>query len=219
MTQQTEDLIKKFCETRDLMLVPSIIIGMQEEDNVGNVIHFKNCFRQLRNIAAHEPATITSQINTGLNVNNTKLVFTSKDTEILTVLSIEQFTAWMFDMYMITSNIAYIVFWKTLLKVLYPSIYKENYTEDKFQFDSDVSRILPEYGRLINYMYDKFGELWPINIGDPYIRKMIVENPKVFWRMAVPNMFIIIKLFLNNYIDVRSRTNVQMFLALFQARD
>ena len=219
MTTQTEDLIKAFSLNKDITLLPSIIIGMQEEDNVCKVLHFKNCFRQLRNLAAHEPYVITSQIMAGTNVNNTRLVFDSKDnTEVLTV-NMEAFTAWMFDMYTITGNIAYLVFWRTLMKILYPSICSENTAGVTFKFGSDTTRLLSEFAALQDYMVANFGELWVINPKDAYIQKHLKENIKIFWRMAIPNFFTIIKLYLNGCIDVRHKDNINMFLALYSARE
>ena len=219
MTTQTEDLIKKFSMNGDLNFVPGIIIGMQEEDNVGNAVHFKNCFRQLRNLAAHEPATIVSQIKAGTNSNSTKIVLVSQIEKNTIGFSIEQFTAWMFDMHVITGNIAYLVFWKSMLKVLYPNVYNESLMNTTFKFGSDTTKLLSEFGRVSEYLIEQYGELWHINIKDEYVANMFKTNPKVFWRMAIPNMFVIIKLYLNGLIDIRNRDNINMYLAFFTARE
>lgn len=111
MKDYTIDLIKRFAVSEDISYIPAIIVGMQEEDNVSETVSFKNCFRKLRNIAAHEPATITSQLLTGDNVMNVKIVFVcesvSNGANEKVILDITQFTAWMFEMYLKTRNLYY----------------------------------------------------------------------------------------------------------------
>ena len=43
MTETTRNLIDDFQMRQDLRLLPSIIIGMQEEDKVSEIIEFGNC--------------------------------------------------------------------------------------------------------------------------------------------------------------------------------
>lgn len=217
MTGHTEELVKKFAKYKDITDIPGIINAMQEEDNVGSVIGFKNCFRQLRNIAAHEPATITSQIATGDNSNNTKLVFQS-ETGAVIVLDTVQFTAWMFDMYKISHNIAYLVFWKTFMCVLYPKVATEE-PSAALDFTGLNSRLVRVYDTWANYMYENYGQLKTVNITDPYVVNLFKENPKVFWRMAIPNMFDFVRCYLNGAVSLRNEENIDTLLALFKVRE
>ena len=218
MTQETLSIIKNFMMTQDIADIPTCILRMQEEDNVGNVIEFKNCMRQLRNIAAHEPSTITSQLLVGDNTNNVKLVFKPESGNIV-ALDTVQFTAWMFSMYLRTENMGYLWFWKGFMKVVYPKIASGHEVRFKFGAITDKVSLLKQYLAWKNYRFEEYGDIKNINIYDPYITQLIKDNPKVFWRVALVDMFSLVRDFLTGKIDYTSRANIQAFLALFVERE
>lgn len=219
MTAHTEELIKSFSKSLDVNALPGIIVALQEEDNVSNVIDFKNCFRQLRNIAAHEPATIVSQIAVADNVNNTKLVFYAENDNVV-VMDTIQFTAWMFNMYILTKNIAYLAFWKAFMKLVYPAIpVAEAVVQDTLQFSDASSEMLDNYDKWQTFMFDRYKVMQTINTRDPYITTMFRENRKVFWRMAIPDMFMLVRCYVDGSVSLRRTENIVAFLALYKARE
>ncbi len=129
MTKNTQNLILEFSKTRNVRLLPSIFIGIQEEDNVAEIISFKNCIKLIRNIAAHEPETLVNQIKDVNNTGCSKLVFkpagSAADVQKRVVLDIVHFTAWLFDAKLKTGDIAYIVLWQSLLDYLYPDMKRQ----------------------------------------------------------------------------------------------
>lgn len=221
MKDYTIDLIKRFAVSEDISYIPAIIVGMQEEDNVGETVSFKNCFRKLRNIAAHEPATITSQLLTGDNVMNVKIVFVcesvSNGANEKVILDITQFTAWMFEMYLKTRNLYYLMFWWHLMYVLYP------YTKNKkvvssFNFKMQNS-LIHMYQDWSNYRRDNGLEVKYVNLIDPFITKNLAENGKLFWRLSIPSMFPLLEAFITGEVSVKNEDNIRAYIALFKARE
>lgn len=228
MTGQTGSLITSFVEARSSHLIPSIIIGMQEEDDVSNRIQFKNCFKQLRNIAAHEPSTLTTQLmnesNKGCQTIVFKTTYTNLDKNTLTV-DMVQFTAWMLDMYMITRDRNYLMFIKTLIRILYPAAFKKYQEKVQPVFSAEPlgkskvdSWCLSQYLLWQKYMNIHYGDIRPISTIDPFIVNMFQDNKRVFWKMAVPNMMdLVLFIFGSNVNDVKS--NITLYLEIFKARD
>lgn len=222
MKEYTLDLIKAFAKSEDIKSIPAIIVGMQEEDNVSDVISFKNCFRQLRNLAAHEPATIVSQLITNDNLMNTKIVFVGEvdgeGQEKKVTMDTIQFTAWMFEMYVKTRNLGYLSFWKHFMNIIYPYC-KENQVSAGYEFNVETLGLLRAYGSWRDYRLEKHNEVKPINLLDPYITKNYSENPKLFWRLALPNMYVFIESFLTGELDIKSDKNINAYLTFFKARE
>ena len=219
MTKHTEELIKKFTRSLDINTIPSIIVAMQEEDDLSNIISFKNCFRQLRNIAAHEPVTIVSQLCTGDNINNVRLVFTT-ETNATVCLDVIQLTGWLFEMSIIKQNIAYLVFWKSLMKVLYPTIpYVTGDAAGSLVFKEPERDLMKCYRIWLQFMSQNYYFVKPLNTSDPYICTLLEKNVKLFWRMAVPNMFDFLKCYINGAIDLRNMENIKTFVTLLKVRD
>ncbi len=58
-----------------------------------------------------------------------------------------------------------------------------------------------------------------IGIDDPYTIRMLMENPKMFWRLAIPNMMEIIKLFMNDKIVANDDRNLGGYIKLLKSRE
>lgn len=214
MTEATRNLIKKFAATRDTSLVPQIFIGINEEDDLGNKLKYKSCLKLLRNISAHEPATFISQVHAGNNTNNFKLVFITLRGDKV-VLDLAHFTAWMFDAYRVSDNIAYLVFWKAFMLMMFPAWEARN--EYTFMFKANVNP-------LINYMLwmdeaVKYGSVKLINPDDDYINNLYGDNSKLFWRYAIPDMSCFVRLFVNGTFDIREKVNTLTYLEFFEIRE
>lgn len=214
MTDATRDQIKKFAATRDMSLVPQIFIGISEEDNVGSKLKYKSCLRLLRNIAAHEPATFTAQIQAGNNVNSFKLAFiTQKDSKV--VFDLAQFTAWMFDAYRIFDNVGYLAFWKAFVLAVLPMWDSKN--EYSFTFKSGVNPLF----NYVNWMNEavKHGAARVVNPDDDFVNNLYADNPKLFWRYAIPDMSAFLRLFVNGTFSVKDKANVLAYLDFFELRE
>lgn len=224
MTSQTKSLIDKFANNKDISLIPSIIIGMQEEDNVSNVIQFKNCFRQLRNISAHEPSVITSQLLDKDNKMCNRVIFIPKDAEVATkvVLSTVQFTAWMFEMYLRTNDKEYLIFWRTLWRILYPKCSQPSGVKFKFYENAnytEVSNMIRTFLRWQNYMADTRNMQRVVSVRDDYMTDILNCNIKLFWRMAIPDMITVCNVFASGDIDLTDINNIKSFVYFFKVRE
>lgn len=224
MTKQTFNVISSFVKSQDIKLIPSILIGMQEEDDISNLIDFRNCFKILRNLAAHEPDTLTSQLLTGNNQGNSKLTFNT-DSGLLehrVVVDMVQFTIWMFDAYRKTKNDAYLRFWKAFIKLLYPEINNRlNRGVQKFLLDPEAykSGLLGMFLAYQKYCYFTLGKIKTIAPEDPYVCQLYQNNIRVFWRVAVPDMMDIVLLFAEDFIDINDEANISGFIALYKERE
>lgn len=227
MTRQTMDWVLRYAKTSDVAFIPAVIQGMQEDDHFSNIIQFKNSFRLLRNLAAHEPETITKQIKSGDNIGNSKIVFIpiNNDVKNWVVVDMVQFTAWMLDAYLVTDNIAYLTFWHTLMLDLYP-VYKARLNANKvnkrvFEFKPNkYSNGL--MGLFLNYqefMFKVFGKPKTIAPQDPYALQIYESNTRVFWRMAYPDMMDVVALLVDGTIEVSDKDNIRGFLTLFKERE
>lgn len=224
MTGQTRALIDKFASSGDITLIPSIIIGMQEEDNVSNVIQFKNCFRQIRNLAAHEPAVIISQIMNSDNRMCNRIVFTPTNEEVATkvVVSMVQFTAWMFEMYTRTMNTGYLIFWRALWRRLYgkcaaPSNVKFSFYDGPNY--TDTASMVRMFLRWQTYMAETRNVQRVVSTKDDYMTEILNSNIKLFWRMAIVDMMSVCNVFASGDIDLSDIHNIKSFLHLFKVRE
>lgn len=219
MTDQTRKLVDKFSLTKDITLIPSIILSMQEEDNVSNTIQFKNCFKQLRNLAAHEPYTIITQLLSKGNKGNTKISLISMklgDAYKL-VIDINQFTAWMFDMYMKSSEISYIKFWQALCQMLYPCL---NCKSGTFEFNTVKYNSLAElYLAYSEYLLKYKNILKVFSLNDTYVADMYGTNRKLFWRITIPDFTQVTGLFISGDVDAYNSANVATYLEIFKERE
>ena len=219
MTEQTRKLITKFSLTFDITLVPSIILSLQEEDNVSGTIQFKNCFKQLRNLAAHEPHTIITQLLSKNNKGNTKIVLTSTKLGDVCklIIDINQFTAWMFDMYVISDEVSYLKFWRTLCLMIYPFI---NTKSGTFEFNLDRhGNSANLYLAYSNYLMEKKNVPKVFSVEDSYVADMYGSNRKLFWRITIPDFMQVTSLFISGDVDVYVRSNVLTYLEIFKERE
>lgn len=225
MTDQTSSLILTFIKTHDCKLLPSIFIGIQEDDNFSNIVRFKNCFRLVRNLSAHEPNTITSQINAGDNYYNSKITFIpeSGEMEKRVVVDIIQFTVWMFDAYLLTNNIAYISFWLHFMQFKYPHLIeaRKKQKDEQFIFDSNaypggLMGMFLEYQRYSSKYLNRYKTVSP---EDPYTLSMYTTNTRVFWRIAFPHLMEVINLFADDHINVRDKRNIMGLIELYRERE
>lgn len=224
MTQETKQLISRFTCDMDLDLLPSIITGMQEEDNVSGTTKYKNCFKGLRNIAAHEPSVIISQWKSKYNEGCSRIVFECSNTEGFKgnrlCVEMVQLTAWMFDMYLISKNKSYIDFWHTLMNILYPSIH-EIQVQKRFKFDSTVykSGLIELFLKFQDYMYDTFGKIRTLNVREAFIAKLYEDNQVLFWKIVIPDMFSLVELFIMGVVDLNEESSYRTFLEFIDARE
>lgn len=189
MTESTLEVIEKFANSGDFALLPSIIIGMQSEDNVSESIGVSNCFKILRNAAAHEPNTIIKAFNSVYNTGARKIVFIPSDTDnAWDVISFDivDFIYWMHCMFEATKNVAYIRFIRALCYRLYPK-YMSRFSSDKEFLCEDFGDTpsLRDYLRLQDSIFSEFGIPKQINMSDTYITSKFNEIPQLFWRVAV----------------------------------
>lgn len=223
MTEHTINLVKEFMNTKSFTYVPGIIIGMQEEDNVAGVLHFKNCFRILRNIAAHQPAVLVEQIDKGVNKGNSKIVFkaVNEGEPVTVVLDMVQFTVWMFDMYKHTNESAYLIFWYGLMTALYPSMLSvHKRSKEKFSFDvKKHGGLYKLFVDLQEFEYKEFGTIKALSIEDPYYVSLYKGNPQLFWKIAFPDMVNILKLFVSGVVDWMDMGNIDGFITLYKERE
>lgn len=221
MTDVTKGLIVKFMEDKDVSRVPGIILGMQEEDNVADVLPYKNCFRYLRNICAHEPAVIVNQVLSECNRNSAKLVFHPADDseENRLVLDLRQFSAWMIKMYFLTGTFGYLCFWLALMKAVCPSLraVRDIPTLDfSIGADEDTRSLFFRYQA---YMHQYFGKVRKVHPEDVYITKLYAINRQAYLRMTFTDLMDVVELFVTGAVVPTDEGNLRGFLRLFEERD
>lgn len=224
LSEQTKQLVLSFMDTKnnnDFRLLPSIIVGMQEDDNVADTLTYRNCFRKLRNMCAHEPVTLTSQLLTGENIGNSRLVFRlASEIEGRLVLDIPSFTVWMFEMFFKSGNAEYLAFWETLMCKLYPCVATKQYEGKPFTFHTKEWGGLQEtIYALQDFEYKEFNKLKSFNKDDPYFAKLYNSNRKLYWRMVIPNLMDMVELFLTKTILWTDKENLKSYIQLFNERE
>lgn len=225
MTDNTKRLIIEFGETKNTKLLPGIFIGIQEEDNVAEIISFKNCLKLVRNIAAHEPAVLVNQIVSPDNIGSSKIVLqplsSSEDVQKRVVLDMVHFTAWLFDAKLILDNVAYLVLWKHLIDFMYPDMCRQLKPSKQFLLYEEAhdGKAVRMFVNLQEYMWEEFKEVKTIGVNDPYTIRMLMENPKMFWRLAIPNMMEIVKLFASDSIALTNDNNLNGYIKLLKSRE
>jgi len=219
MTEQTKKLIDQFRLRRDLTGVAYIILSMQEEDNVSEVLRYKNCFRLLRNMAAHEPETIAQQLMDETNLGARKIVFTRVSGEVV-VLDMLQFAVWMMDMYLQTSTAEYLIFLKVLYSILYKQAIASFEKTELFQFRiRGEAGLLHAYADWMTYMHKYYGCIKPIAVTDPYVTSLYKENRKVFWKVALPDMMMLACFYMTPNVVLSSKENLEYFTMLCSQRE
>lgn len=219
MQERTSKLIRTFQQTRDIETMMSILIALHEEENVTERVSYKNCLRLLRNIAAHEPALFTSTFTEGYNKGAQKIVLTSADGASV-VLDTVQLVVWMFDMYLKSKEEEYLIFIKAVYQLLYPKALERFQNTGKFVFWQEAeTAVINPYYRWTTVMYEKCGMIRTFGCTDPYAMKLLKENPKVFWKMAIPSMADIACFYMSGCIDLRHEPDLKYFLMLYTLRE
>jgi len=225
MTEHTKSQIERFADEKDLSYIPSIITGMQEDDNVFGRLRFKNYFRALRNMSAHRANDLVTQIASEKNRGNIKIVFNTVNEggPFTFVLDMVQFTVWMFDMYLQTDEERYVIFWYCLMSKLYPTmlesswrpgVIKEPFVFDSLKYPDKLSLFLA----LQDFEYKNFGKIKRLSIEDPYYYKLYKDDPQLFWRIAIPDMVYITQYLLNGTIEWANKRNIETFVELYKER-
>jgi len=215
MTSRTKELILDFHKTRNINLVPSIIIGLQEDDSVSTTVQFKNSFRLLRNLAAHEPETITEQLLLDRNLNHAKAVFLLRESDDAKLtLDLAQLAAWLFDMRLKTGDAHYIVFCRTLIQVMCPCIVR--YSPNKLVLSSDD--LVESHAEFEDYLKTRLNRPSLSNMYDDYTATQFASNRRLFWRMTYPSMMEVISTILN-YVDLTDEKTIQFYVNLFKERE
>lgn len=225
MTEHTRSLITNFADSHDITLLPSIIIGMQEEDDVANTVQFKNCFRHLRNVAAHEPNIIVSQIKSGTNVGCQKIMLLPPEGSNFQGVGLDfvQLSACLLDMYRVTRDTAYVTFMKALVDTLY-QVASLRYCKQEYKFifqriGMGDAWLLNNYIKYCNFMYENFNEIKPISISDPFVAGVYKGNKKVFWKLAIPNMMNFLLFICSDCVDTYKMDTVEFFTEVYKYRD
>lgn len=219
MTEQTRGLISSFAQEQDIIKVPEIILRLQEEDNVATVLRYKNCFKAIRNMAAHEPSTLCEQLASKENRGNQRIVLRTKDEKVV-VVDMLAFIVWMFDMYLQTEEAAYLAFVKAVMELLYPNAIKRFSLKQPFLFTKAANGgMLDTYVKWVEFLYEHYGIVKPISIYDPYITNLYRENFKVFWKVAVPDLMSMACFLFTDNVDLTDIRNVNYFIAIRDARE
>lgn len=223
MTQETRQLVLDYCKAPAISKLPQIIIATQADDDVANTVDFWNSYRLLRNLAAHEPDTIVSQINSVDNNGCVTRVFKSKsiDAGKSVVFTIDNFTACMFNMYLVTHEVAYLAMWKTTIHLLYSdSIKRRDVKREKFHFSEayhgTMIRLLISFNE---YLWRTYRKPKAINMEDNYVTCIYDSNKKLFWKLAIPEIMDVIFMFADDTIDIRDEKNIRTFIKLYKERE
>ena len=222
MKNGTRELIENFQQTKNITLITSILLAFQEEDSLAETITHKNNFKYLRNLCAHTPATITSQI---LNVNNrgqSRLTFACErdgETSIYT-LDIIQLSVWLFEMYMLTDQIHYIKFWHTLMNILYPDTSSLTKCNQTFLFKPNLYRSTRNLqSDWQDFLYNNFKIVKTMNIMDPYYQSLYESNRKVYMKVAFPDLMYVLKIFAACVVNPCDKENLKGFITIYDERE
>ena len=187
MTLQTTKLLDNFHTTLDTSLLPGIIIGIQEEDNVSNIAPFGGCFRTLRNISAHEPDVLVRYLKDPSNHNYaTHSISTSS---AVSYVCVHHILAILYYMYCATSNRYYIMFASDLMKIMMPDYADKPRT---FVFasvhSSSESVLLPTFSMLQDIAFISNGRLRYYNPKDCRQAEIYNSNQRLFWKLVIPDI-------------------------------
>ncbi len=219
MKDRTKSLIVSYREKLDVETLLSIFIALHEEENVSERVGFKNCLRHMRNIAAHEPDMFVREFQGGYNAGSQKIVFHNADGSAV-VLDTVQLLVWMFDMFLKTDEKEYLIFVKAVYKVLYHKS-MERFSGIKgydFWKESDKVLIRP-YVKWLSTMFECCGMIRAFGVEDPYAVKLLNENPKVFWKTAVPSFMDLACFYMSGSVRLLNKANLHYFMQLYIARE
>lgn len=203
MTKQTIDLIAKFHADNDLTLLPGIVIGMQEEDDVSSRVPFGGSFRVLRNICAHEPNTLVEYVSARNHRDYT--THTIQASTGSCCLCMYQFITMMYYMYIMTLNSSYLLFTDGFVRLMLPTRYraKRTFILPSIIDCSDRGRL--SAFQLIQSMSNAYsGRMLEYNPEDQRKQEMYQNNPRLFWKLVVPDItdFLLSAIGCNSPLDV-----------------
>ena len=216
MTGTTKNLILQFIESKgcDTQVLTGIFIGIQEEDNVSDMVCSWNGFRTLRNLAAHEPANLIQFFSDKANDNCSKMVIQMADGHLF-VLEVVQLCLWLLECYLKTKDPMYYRFAETLFKWRFPYWkYCANYTLPEHAIDG-VSGLVENFYMIQMKSVGRMPKTF--NTKDPIMKDLYDKNQQVFWKIAVPDMYAMLcSLF--NHGGIRD-FSVRFVIDLYYARD
>lgn len=193
MTSETRNLIKN-CDFNQVNDVMQIIIALQEEDDVSSKMPFKNGFKILRNLCAHTPSVVMSTMTRQKGSGIDRIVYDKPDAEDMSISNIE-IVICLLKMYELTRDEAYKLFAFKYMKVFYssvptcrvyafPEIDRNNYLRTFFNIQTESWRV--------------FGLPKTVATDDSWLAGVYRNNEKLFWRIAVPNMVLLLLSYLDN---------------------
>lgn len=219
MEERTRKLIAEFRKEQDTETLLSIFIALHEEEGVSERVGFKNCLRHLRNMAAHEPAMFVKGFSNKYNAGSQKIVFTGADGTCV-VLDVVQLLVWMFDMYLKTEEKEYLIFIKAVYQMRYKKALERfaGVTGYDFWMEGDEALLSP-YVIWMQSMYTQCGMVRSFGVEDPYAAKLLKENPKVFWKTAIPSMMELACFYMSGGVRLLNKANLKYFIQLYVARE
>lgn len=226
MQDRTKKLIEKFFDNPTFDDIPSIIIGLQEEDRVCESLETPNCFKWLRNICAHAPATVVTQLQDASNHNCATVAFkynkcSTFDPESKQgfTMQLYQFTAWMFYMYKLTKQAEYIMFWLKFCSLICPTLV---YSSKNESIKLDIQKY-DDYRKWFNNFESQLVKLNKkiryYNKNDYYLNKIYASDKRLFLKMVIPDMMMIVSLFIDGTISPFDEDNIDGYLKLFRERE
>lgn len=220
MTRGTACSIEKFVETRDIDSLPSIIIALQEEDNVSEATGKRNCFKLLRNMAAHHPAELIEQLKESEGCGAQRIVMKTEQKSIgFDILAV---SLALMEMENITGDAQYSMLVQALLGIFYGKIFEKyaNVT-NPFIFVKQGSTVplIANFLAWQEYMYEKFGRVKTISAKDEYQCSMYLGNPKVFWKVAIPDMGELLIFIFSKATEGDQGEGKKFILNLYDVRD
>lgn len=219
MEERTKGLIVEFQKKPDVEVLLSIFIALHEEEGVSERISFKNCLRHLRNMAAHEPAMFVKGLMDGYNIGSQKIVFNGAD-GVCVVLDTVQLLVWMFDMYLKTEEKEYLIFIKAVYHMLYPRALERYMNMGRYDFWKEGDEVLlAPYVKWMKFMFEQCGMIRSFGVEDPYALKLMKENPKVFWKTAIPSLMELACFYMSGCVRLLNKANLRYFVQLYVARE
>lgn len=219
MTERTKKLILDFYKKGDVNVLPSIFIGIHEEDNISNEIPFKNCLRVLRNISAHDPVVITGQLLEERNLNSSKVTFIQKsgiDSMDFITLDLAQFFTWMVAASKVTGCIEYLVLAKALVQIACPCIKRGSHTFTTVRARGET--VLDVYKKMVVHITKVLSLPRPVSFDDAYLKRLYIENQRLFWKICVPDMMNIVSVYVND-INLANTWEIDFYLELARGRE
>lgn len=185
MLANTKKLVVDFWETGDISMLPAILLSIQEEDNIYDLVSFRNCLKKLRNVAAHEPQSLIDGFTKYKSGGYDKIIIETKNFEKVT-FNVTAFLVWMYDIYLQTGEHTYLALGKGI------AAYLLGKNALKVNLDVDVdfhgeTNILKQFVYFQQVNYKTRNRLKTVNFEDDYVAGVLEKYPKAFWKLAIPD--------------------------------